>query len=244
MLVTLPPMRRGDLIFLALSLGSFVSMVALAALSVGYAPVAQRAAGGLAQKIFYFHVPAAYALYLSGLFCAGGSFVSLQKGSLHAHATARAGAECAVAFGVIVLTSGPLWAKQAWGVYWTWDPRLTTLLLSVLVYAALSLLYAMLEGTPAELRFLAAFGLLGTVNLPIIHLSVRKWGGNHPSVITGRGGGITNEMALTLGTGFVAFTLLCLVLLWLRATHLVQAGRLAELEATPPPKQALTGDSS
>ena len=58
------------------------------------------------------------------------------------NALARAGAECAVAFGVMVLTSGPLWAKKAWGVYWAWDPRLTTTLLSVMVYVAVVVLRA------------------------------------------------------------------------------------------------------
>ncbi len=227
-------MRRTESAFVALSLSLGASMIALTALVSAYAPVAQRAAGGLAQKIFYFHVPAAYALYLSGLVCAGGSLLVLLRQSDRAQVIARAAAECAVLFGLIVLTSGPLWAKVAWGVYWTWDPRLTTLLLSVLVYGALALLHAMLDGTPAERRFLAAFGLLGTVNLPIIHLSVKKWGGNHPTVITGRGGGITDEMALTLGMGFVSFTLLTLVLLWLRGTTLAQTARLCELEAVSP----------
>lgn len=84
-------------------------------------PEAQAAAGGLAQKIFYFHVPAAYALYLSGVVCFLASSAYLVSATHVRNAWARAGAEVAVVFGVMVLISGPLWAKKAWGVYWTWD---------------------------------------------------------------------------------------------------------------------------
>jgi heme exporter protein C len=209
-------MLRSPLPFVVLCVAAAVSLGALIGASFYYAPMAQMAAGGFAQKIFYFHVPAAYAMYVAGAVCLVGSAAYLLHPSAARDAWAKAGAECAVFFGLIVMTSGPLWAKKAWGVYWTWDPRLTTLLLSVLIYASIVLLRSFVGDGDAERRFLAAFGVLGTVNLPIIHLSVRKWGGNHPTVITRGGGGITTEMARTLGLGFVAMTLLVALLLWLR----------------------------
>src|SRR5581483_3062128 len=122
-----------------------------------------------------------------------------------------------VLFGALVLTSGPLWAKKAWGVYWTWDPRLTTSLLSVLVYASVVVLRAFGGQGEAERKFAAALGVLGTVNLPIIHYSVQKWGGNHPRVITSGGGGISPEMRSTLMLGFAAMTLLAVLLVASRA---------------------------
>jgi heme exporter protein C len=195
------------------------------------APQAQLAAGGLAQKIFYFHVPSAYAMYLSGLVCFFGSAAFLAGQSDRRNAIAQAGAECAVLFGFMVLVSGPLWAKKAWGVYWTWDPRLTTSLLSVLVYVAIVVLRAFTGEGEAERKFAATVGVLGTVNLPIIHYSVRKWGGNHPAVITQGGGGLAHpDMRLALGVGFVAMTLLAALFLWTRARALITAGRLARLE--------------
>jgi heme exporter protein C len=194
-------------------------------------PPAQPAAGGLAQKIFYFHVPAAYAMYLSGAVCFIGSALYLASPNDTRNAVARAGAECAVAFGAMMLTSGPLWAKKAWGVYWVWDPRLTTTLLSVIVYVAVVVLRAFTGDGDAERKFAAALGVLGTANLPIIHYSVQKWGGNHPTVIGKGGGGLGHPMMkLTLGIGFLGMTLLAAVLLLLRARAAVLASRLAQVE--------------
>lgn len=203
-------------------------------------PPAQLPAGGLAQKIFYFHVPAAYAMYLSGAVCFGASALYLAGATDKRDAWAKAGAECAVVFGLMVLTSGPLWAKKAWGVYWTWDPRLTTSMLSVLVYVAVVVLRAFSGNGDAERRFAAALGVLGTVNLPIIHYSVKKWGGNHPTVITKEGGGLQHpDMAHALTVGFVAMTLLAVVLLWLRASVALSSTRLNRVEEEAAARGAL-----
>jgi heme exporter protein C len=194
-------------------------------------PPAQAAAGGMAQKILYFHAPAAYAMYLCGAVCGIASAAYLYSASDKRDAWARAGAECAAMFGAMVLVSGPLWAKKAWGVYWTWDPRLTTTLLSVLIYVALVVLRAFSGAGDAERRFAAALGVLGTVNLPIIHYSVRKWGGNHPLVVGGGGGGLKHpDMQAALGIGFGAMTLLAIVLLLLRAGIANSRARLDRIE--------------
>jgi heme exporter protein C len=196
-----------------------------------HTPVAQPEAGGFAQKIFYFHVPSAYAMYLCGVVCFVASAGYLLKLTDGWNAWAQAGAECACVFGFMVLTSGPLWAKKAWGVYWAWDPRLTTSLLSVLVYVAIVVLRAFAGNGEAERKFAAALGVLGTVNLPVIHYSVRKWGGNHPMVITKGGGGLHHpDMKAALGMGFLAMTFLAVVLLWSRARLLRLSARLAHAE--------------
>jgi heme exporter protein C len=224
-------MKRSDVAFHALVALSLAVFGYLIWFIFARAPTAQVAAGGLAQKIFYFHVPSAYAMYLSGAVCFVASAGYLLRMTDGWNAWARAGAECATVFGVMVLISGPLWAKKAWGVYWTWDPRLTTSLLSVLVYAAIVILRAFSGDGEAERKFAAALGVLGTVNLPIIHYSVRKWGGNHPTVITKGGGGLGHpDMQLALTLGFVAMTLLAIVLLLCRARLLASLARLARVE--------------
>lgn len=186
---------------------------------------------GAAQKIFYFHVPAAYAMYLSATLCFFGSAAYLYQASDRADAIARAGAEVAVAFGGVVLTTGPIWAKPIWGVYWTWEPRLLTSLLTVLIYTAYVVLRTFAGDGESERKFAAALGVLGAANLPIIHYSVQKWGGNHPRVISKGGGGLAHpDMKIALSLGFLAFTLLAAALIWSRMRlHLSQA-RLARLE--------------
>ncbi len=188
-------------------------------------PAAQAEAGGLAQKIFYFHVPAAYGLYLSGVVSGLASSAYLLAPSRQRDAWASAGAEAAVLFGAMVLTSGPLWAKKAWGVYWEWDPRLTTTLLSMLVYSAVVLLRAFSAEGEAERRFAAAISVLGTFNLPIIHFAVKKWGAIHPDSVK-----LPLDMAFTLYVGFGAMTLLAFLLIWSRARVAAGSSRLARLE--------------
>jgi heme exporter protein C len=225
------PVSRSSRFFpvlLGVTFGVFVLLIYMIFMVT---PQAQLAAGGLAQKIFYFHVPAAYAMYLCGTVCFLASAAYLAGASDTRNAIAKAGAECAVVFGFMMLTSGPLWAKKAWGVYWTWDPRLTTTMLSVMVYVAVVVLRAFTGDGDAERKFAAALGVLGTVNLPIIHYSVQKWGGNHPTVITRGGGGLGDPvMYYTLSVGFLAMTLLAIVLLWSRARVAILASRVTRAE--------------
>jgi heme exporter protein C len=223
--------KRSDLGFYALLGVTAVTFAILIAFVFLRVPDAQLPAGGVSQKIFYFHVPAAYAMYLSGVVGFLASAFYLAGASDKRDAWAKAGAECACIFGSLVLTSGPLWAKKAWGVYWTWDPRLTTLLLTVLIYAAVVVLRAFGGAGEAERKFAAALTVLGTVTLPIVHYSVKKWGGNHPTVISGGGGGLGHpDMKLALTLGFVAMTMLAALLLWVRARLALTQSRLAAVE--------------
>jgi heme exporter protein C len=186
---------------------------------------------GVVQKIFYFHVPAAYGMYLGAAACFVGSAAYLARGTSRWDAFARAGAEVAVLMGFMVLITGPLWAAKAWGVYWTWDPRLTTSMLSVLIYVAYVVLRAFSGSGEAERKFAAALGVLGAANLPVIHYSVKKWGGTHPAVISSGGGGLHHPaMKTALLLGFASFTLLVVVLLWTRTRLGRSASRLDELE--------------
>jgi heme exporter protein C len=223
------PSSRTDAVFHALVVLAAIVTVGTIQFIAFRAPT--EASMGVVQKIFYFHVPAAYSMYLGAAACFVGSAGFLYDGRRGWDALARAGAEVAVAMGVIVLVTGPLWAAKAWGVYWTWDPRLTTSMLSVLLYVAYVVLRLFAGDGDAERKFAAALGVLGAANLPIIHFSVQKWGGNHPRVITSGGGGLQHpDMKIGLALGFVAFTLIAVVLLLWRVRIDLGASRLAELE--------------
>jgi heme exporter protein C len=186
---------------------------------------------GIVQKIFYFHVPSAYAMYIGATACFVGSLGYLLKPHDIWDALARAGAEIAIVMGLIVMITGPLWAARAWGYYWTWDPRLTTALLSWLIYVAYHVLRAFSGDGEGERKFAGALGILGAANLPIIHFSVQKWGGQHPVVVTGKGGGLGHpDMKLAFALGMTAFTVFTITLLYARVRLELSQSRLARAE--------------
>jgi heme exporter protein C len=186
---------------------------------------------GIVQKIFYFHVPSAVSMYVGATACFVGSVWYLTKPSELADAIGRAGAELAVLYGAIVLGTGSLWASKAWGTYWTWDPRLTTVLLSVLIYIAYLVLRAFAGDGEGERKFAAALGVIGAANLPIIHFSVQKWQGQHPTVITAKGGGLGHpDMKLALGLSFAAMFAIVASLLWVRVRGQLLVSRLSRIE--------------
>ena len=221
----------------SISDGAFYVVVVLAAVSLVVtlqviffkAPV--EASMGIVQKIFYFHVPAATSMYIGATVCFVGSAGYLARGTYKWDALARSGAEVAVVMGLMVLVTGPLWAAKAWGVYWTWDPRLTTSMLSILIYVAYVVMRSFAGDGDAERKFAAALGVLGAANLPIIHYSVQKWGGNHPKVISSGGGGLGHpDMKLALSLGFLTFILLATLLIWSRYRLEVSKNRLQQIE--------------
>ena len=161
------PRKASDLAFYALLVVTIVVYVIDIQLIFLGTPIERTM--GIAQKIFYFHVPSAYCMYIGAGACVLGSAAYLYSPNKKSDAFARAGAETAVAFGVIMLVTGALWAAKGWGRYWTWDPRLTTSLLSVLIYVAYIVLRAFAGDGEAEKKFAAALGVLGAANLPNIH---------------------------------------------------------------------------
>ena len=184
---------------------------------------------GVVQKIFYFHVPSAYAMYVGFAVSAVGSAGYLAKRSPKWDAYGVAGAEVGMLFCFIVLVTGPLWARKAWGVWWTWDPRLTTTLLAGMIFAAYLGLRSFGEAGEVEKRFAAGLAVLGVLIVPIIHYSVQRWRGVHPTVITGKGGGLESEMYLALAMSFVTFTALVSLLIWTRSRIELQKSRIFEL---------------
>ena len=192
-------------------LGSIAWLAVAAALLRVFLGTPVEANMGIVQKIFYFHVPSAYSMYLSWAVCAGASVAYLWKRSEKADMLAVSAAELALLFALIVMTTGPVWGRKSWGAFWTWDPRLTTTLLMTLLISAYVALRALASGE-AERRFAAALSIFGLTLAPLIHFSVLKRRGQHPAVITGKGGGLAPEMGITFAICMVAFTALFVVL--------------------------------
>jgi heme exporter protein C len=201
-------MRRATQILLIVTTGPALLSALLAAFL--YAPL--EAKMGVVQKIFYFHVPAAYTMYLSWAVCAVSSVLYLAKQRDRFDALAKSAAELTLLFAAVVMITGPLWGRRAWGAFWTWDPRLTASLLFTLIIVSYVLLRA-LASQETERRFAAALSILGACIVPFIHLSVQKWRGQHPTL---KSGGLDRDMTVALVIGIAAFTLLFASLLFSR----------------------------
>jgi heme exporter protein C len=196
---------------------TFPIWIALAAVLFAYAPVAIGRAPfestmGLVQKIFYFHVPSWFAMFLSTFVCGTSSIIFLFSRRRAADALAAAAAELVVVFGLIGLITGPLWARRAWGVWWQWDAKLTTALVLWLIFVAYLLLRR--YGGPGSERLAAGLALFGMANVPFVYWSVHIWRTVHP--LTTVVPTLPPPMAGPLWLGVSAFLLLATILLTLR----------------------------
>jgi len=185
-------------------------LFASAPLIVANAPPEQTM--GLVQKIFYYHVPSAMLMFVSAFVCGIASAVFLFRRSAAADRVALAAGELVVLFGLIVLVTGPLWARKAWGVWWEWDARLTSSLLLWMIYLAYLLVRRF--GGPGSEKLAGAMALFGMANVPFVYVSVNWWRTLHPktSVVMSLAPG----MRATFWFCVAAFAVLYVVLLTLR----------------------------
>src|SRR5918999_4924193 len=133
---------------------------------------------GLVQKIFYFHVSTAITMFVAAFTCGTAGAIFLFGRRPGADRVAFAAAELTVLLGLIVLVSGPLWARKAWGVWWQWDARLTSTLVMWLIFLAYLLLRR--YGGPGSDRLAAGVALFGMANVPFVYWSVNVWRTLHP----------------------------------------------------------------
>jgi heme exporter protein C len=164
---------------------------------------------GIVQRIFYIHVPAAWVAFMAfGIvaFC-GAGYLWLRDERLDR--AALAAAEGGMLFTTIVLLTGPLWARVAWGTWWEWEPRLTFTLLLWFIYLGYFLVRSSTENPERGKRFAAVVGIVGALDIPLIHISVKWFRSLHPEpvVLKPEGPSLDPDMLVTLFTGFASFTL-------------------------------------
>ena len=189
-----------------------------------YAP--EEASLGLMQKIFYLHLPLAWWALISFFVVFLGSIAVLARRSDAADRLCAAAAEVGVLFSGLTLVTGLVWARRSWGVWWTWDPRLTTALVMWFVYAAYLLLRG-LDMAPERRRLVCAVvGVAAFLDVPLVFVSARIWRSIHPAVFASREGGLEPEMKLTAVACVVALGLFWAALVWLRKRQLDLAARL------------------
>jgi heme exporter protein C len=197
-----------------------------------YAPT--EALQGDIQRIFYVHVPSAWIAYLAFIIVAVSSVLVLARRYDWARwdRMAAAAAELGVVFTTIVLTTGPIWGRRVWGVWWVWDARLTSTLVLWLIYVGYLVFRAMTPAGERRARLSAVIGIVGAVDIPVIHFAVIWWRTLHPLPTVLRPGGpqLPGSMLLTLMVSLVAFTILFAVLLTLRIRLAESADRIDTIE--------------
>lgn len=197
----------------ALGIATLVGMVVALWLIFIYTPV--EAIQGAVQKVFYIHLASIWNAYLGFFIVFVVSILYLRRPSPGKYRMARAWAEIGVIFTTITLISGSIWGKPIWGTYWTWDPRLTSTLLLWLIYVVYLLLPGLIGDPDRGRRYAAIVGIVGFVDVPIVHMSVRWWRTLHPDPIVA-----TADAALPASMWYTVF--FCIVVFTLLALYLVR----------------------
>src|SRR6266511_3052640 len=172
---------------------------------------------GEVQRIFYYHVPSAWTAFLLFFLNLLASVWYLVRRSQGSDALALASAEVGVSFCTIVLITGPIWARPVWGIWWTWDMRLTTTLVLWLIYVS----YLVLRhyGTGGQVPVLAAvLAVFGFLDVPLVYMAIRWFRTQHPQPVIGggQGSGIDPHMMHALMMNWLAFMVFAGLITFLR----------------------------
>jgi heme exporter protein C len=189
-----------------------------------YAPV--EASMRLPQKIFYLHLPLAWWGLFSFFVTCAASAAYLRTRKFHWDALAGASAEVGVVLAALALVTGSIWGKPAWGVWWTWDARLTTTLVMCFIYAGYLIIRGMDIQPARRSRIAAVVGILAFLDVPLVFFSARLWSYIHPPSIS-----LEPEMKITVVSCVLAFALIWIGLTALRWKLACDERRLDALAA-------------
>jgi heme exporter protein C len=170
---------------------------------------------GFIQKIFYLHAPAAWAGMDVFFVCFVANILYVWKREKKYDWLGVATAEVGLAFTTIVLITGPIWAHPVWGIWWTWDARLTSTFVLWLLYVSYLLLRMLVEEPERRAMLSAVFGILAFLDVPLVYGSIRWWRTQHPQpVILGEpGSGLEPTMAKVFFFSVLAMHVLALFLI-------------------------------
>jgi heme exporter protein C len=187
----------------------------LGSIALVFLVVPTEADQGIVQRIFYVHVPSAWAAFAAFFAVCGTSAAFLATRDPRWDRLAKASAEVGIVFCSLVLLTGPIWARPIWGTWWTWDPRLTMTVILWTIYATYLILRSFGGPEDAVARYAAVLGIVGAIDIPVIVVSVRMWRGIHPAVlVTREGGSGLSDPTMRLALFVSAFGFL-LLLAWL-----------------------------
>jgi heme exporter protein C len=185
---------------------------------------------GDVQRIFYYHVPSAWTAFLLFFVNFGASVFYLIKRRPTADIVALVAAEVGVVFLTVNLVTGPIWGRPVWGIWWTWDWRLTSTLIMWLIYVSYLLLRRFSSGGQAPV-LAAALAILGALCVPFVYFSIWFFRTQHPSPVVGGGGSLDPRMAHALLINWAAFMCLAWLVSWTRYKLEVAQRTVHEAEA-------------
>lgn len=192
----------------ALGWTATIALVLGLVLGFGYAPT--EVTQGNVQRIMYLHVPSILTAYLAFGIVFVGSLAYLFTQNRRWDDLAAASAESGVLFTGLTLVSGAIWGKPTWGTWWTWDARLTATAILFVIYLGYLLLRGMVDDPERGARYAAVLGIVGALNIPIVHFSVLWWRTLHQPPSLFRPGAATMPAAVwsVVLANAVAFALL------------------------------------
>jgi heme exporter protein C len=167
------------------------------------------------QRIFYFHVPSAISAFTAFFIVFIANVAYLLTRHAKWDSLGVAGSEVGVACCTVVLITGPLWARPVWGIWWTWDARLTSTFILWLLYITYLLLRGLLDDPQRRATLSAIFGIFAFLDVPLVYLSNRLWRTQHPQpvILGGENSGLAPEMGKVLLICWIAVSCVMIILL-------------------------------
>ncbi len=186
------------------------------------------AAQGAIYRIIFFHVPAAWTAFVGFFTALVSSVLYLIRKNLRYDAVAVSATEVGLAFGAVNLVTGMIWGRIIWGIWWTWDARLTSMLICWLLYAGYLMLRRAVDDPTQRARFAAVFSIFAFVDVPIVWFSIKWWRTQHPGPVVWGGGSMDPAMYQMLFFNWAPLLLLAVALVMVR---LGQEETAREIEA-------------
>lgn len=203
------------------TLGVAALLCMLVGSAIGLFVVRADAAQGNVQRLMYVHVPAAWLAFLAFFVVFLMSVLYLIQRDVRWDRVAAASAEIGVVFTVLTLLLGMMWGKPTWGVWWTWDPRLTTTAILLAIYVGYLALRSFADEEEKRARWASIVGIIGFANVPIVYMSVTWWRTLHQPPSSPRS--VSPDILWTLLLNVAAFSLVYAYLM-------VRRVRLARLD--------------
>lgn len=177
-------------------IGAFVLFLVGAAAYASFFIAPEEKTMHVLQRIFYFHAAAAWAGMTAFFVCFVANLLYVWRRDEKWDSLGVSSAEVGLAFITVVLITGPIWAKPAWGIYWTWDARLTSTFVLWLLYISYLLLRTLIEEPDRRALLSALFGIFSFIDVPIVFGAIRWWRTQHPApvIMGGPGSGLDPTM--------------------------------------------------